>query len=144
MAIDEAIAVGCPDLQRKGGLRYVGLFDWTDLNGQQITYSGAQHSITGLGASETGVLFEFKDETATLNTNGIDWILGISEDFENVDVNYRNQTFGKLNALEGTTSSAYTEENGITLTFYCRQFCLPYTYTGTNTIDTSAGTMILS
>lgn len=189
MAIDEAIAVGCTDLQRKGGLRYVGLFDWADLSGQQIVYSGAQHSITSLGASETGVLFEFKDETATLNisaskengqtafeisvemyiplmdatkfnaidkaqdvclfacvqdTNGIDWILGISEDFENVDVNYRNQTFGKLNALEGSTSSAYTEENGITLTFYCRQFELPYTYTGTNTISTSAGTMVLS
>ena len=193
MAIDTGITVGCGDIQRKGGLRYVGLFDWSDLSTTTgINYSSTTHAITDLNTtagSQSGVLFEFKDETATLNiagtkengqttfevtvemyiprcdadkffainkaqdqclfacvqdTNGRNWILGISEAYENVNVNYRNQTFGKLTGLDGTTGSAYTEENGITLTFMCRQYELPYEWQGTFAVNTSAGTMTLT
>ena len=192
MAIDRAIAVGCGDIQRKGGLRYVGLFDWADLSSTTgIDYSSSTHAVDGLnaGASQSGMLFEFKDETATLNieatkengqttfeisvemyiprfdsdkfdainntqdvclfacvqdTNGAKWLLGISEAYENADKNYRNQTFGKLTTVSGTTSSAYTEENGMTLTFNCRQFELPWEWGGTFAVDTSAGTMTLT
>jgi len=78
------------------------------------------------------------------DTNGTNWILGISEAFENVDVNYRNQTFGTLSALEGSTGAAFTEENGITVTFMARQFELPREYTGSFTVDTAALTVTLS
>ena len=189
MAIDQGVAIGCTDINRKGGLRYVALLSWSALSGNTFVFSNTDHTCSSVGASETAFLYEFKDETAKFDcsgtkengqttyeckvemyfprwqgstfqelmqaqdecliavvqdTNGTNWILGISEAFENVGVNYRNQTFGTLSGMEGSTGGAYTEENGITVTFMARQYELPREYTGTYTVDTSALTVTLA
>jgi len=189
MAIDTGVAIGCTDINRKGGLRYVALLSWGALTGNTFAFSNTDHTCSSVGAAETAFLYEFKDETATMNvsgtkengqttyecsvemyfprwqgttfqelmqaqdecliavvqdTNGHNWILGISELYENEDVNYRNQTFGILSGLDGSTGAAYTDENGITATFSCKQYELPREYTGAYTVDTAALTVILS
>ena len=189
MAIDQGVSIGCPDINRKGGLRYVALISWSALTGNTFVFSNTDHSCSSIGASETLFLYEFKDETAKFDvsatrengqtifeckidmyfpswqgttfqeleqakdeclvaivedTNGRNWILGVSEAFENEDVNYRNQTFGTLSAFEGSTGAAYTEENGISATFYCRQYELPREYSGTYTVDSSALTVAVT
>ena len=189
MAIDTGVAIGCTDINRKGGLRYVALLSWSALTGNSFVFSNTDHSCSSVGAAETAFLYEFKDETASMavsasrengqtayectvemyfpswqgttfqeleqakdqcliavvqDTNGRNWILGISEAFENEDVNYRNQTFGALSGLDGTTGAAYTEENGITATFTARQFELPRQYTGAYTVDSAALTVTLA
>ncbi len=189
MAIDTGVAIGCTDINRKGGLRYVALLSWSDLSGNTFTFSNTDHSCSSIGGAETGYLYEFKDETAKFDvsgtkengqttyeckvemyfpkwqgttfqelmqaqdecliavvqdTNGKSWILGISEAYENEDVNYRNQTFGTLSGLEGSTGAAYTEENGISVTFMARQYELPREYSGTFTVDSAALTVTLS
>jgi hypothetical protein len=78
------------------------------------------------------------------DTNGKNWILGVSEAFENVDENDKNQTFGILSGMEGSTGAAYTEESGITVTFSCRQWELPREYTGTYNVNSAAATLTVT
>ena len=73
-----------------------------------------------------------------VDTNGKNWVIGVSEKYANEDVASRNQTYANLSGMEGTTGAAYSEENGITVTLMARQFELPREYTGTLTVDTSA------
>ena len=74
-----------------------------------------------------------------VDTNGNKYVLGISEKYQNEDVNpFRNQTYLNLSGMEGSTGAAYSEENGITVTLMARQFELPRLYTGTLTVDTAA------
>jgi len=76
-----------------------------------------------------------------VDTNGTNYVLGLSEKYANEDVNpFKNQTYLNLSSMEGATGAAYSEENGITVTLMSRQFELPRTYNtpGALTIDTSA------
>lgn len=80
-----------------------------------------------------------------VDTNGNNYVLGISEKYQNEDVNpFRNQTYLNLSGMEGSTGAAYSEENGITVTLMARQFELPRLYTGTLTVDTAALTATTS
>jgi hypothetical protein len=80
-----------------------------------------------------------------VDTNGNNYVLGLSEKYANEDVNPgRNQTFLNLSGMEGSTGAAYSEENGITVTLMCRQFELPRIYAGSLTIDTSTLTATTS
>ena len=189
MAIDTGVAIGCTQLNRKGGLRHVALLSWSALSGNTFAFSNTDHSCSSIGASETAFLYEFKDETAKFDvsgskengqttyeckiemyfpmwdgvvfqelmqaqdecliavvedTNGQNWILGVSEMYENADVNFRNQTYGTLSGLEGSTGAAYTEENGMTVTFTARQYELPREYTGTYTVNSTALTVTIN
>lgn len=73
-----------------------------------------------------------------IDTNGVKTVLGVSEKYENEDVDARNQTFLNLASMEGGTGAAYSDENGITVNLMSRQFELPRVYTGTCTVDTAA------
>ena len=80
-----------------------------------------------------------------VDTNGNNYVLGLSEKYANEDANpFKNQTYLNLSGMEGATGAAYSEENGITVTLVARQFELPRLYSGTLTIDTSALTATTS
>jgi len=73
-----------------------------------------------------------------VDTNGKNWVIGVSEKYANEDVFTRNQTYANLSGMEGGTGAAYSDENGITITLMARQFELPREYTGTLTVNTAA------
>ena len=73
-----------------------------------------------------------------IDTNGNQWVLGVSEKYANEDVASRSQTYLNLSGFEGGTGAAYSDENGITVTLMARQFELPREYAGTITVDTAA------
>jgi hypothetical protein len=79
-----------------------------------------------------------------IDTNDVKTVLGVSEKYENEDVDSRNQTFLNLASMEGGTGAAYSDENGITVSLMSRQFELPRMYTGTCTVDTQALTATTS
>ena len=77
--------------------------------------------------------------------SGTKLAIGISETYASQGVNAtpwdRNQTYANLSGFEGNTGSAYSDENGITVTLTARQFELPREYTGAITVaagDTTA------
>jgi hypothetical protein len=72
-----------------------------------------------------------------VDTNGNNWVIGLSELYANEDVLTRNQTYLNLSGMEGATGAAYSEENGITVTLVARQFELPREFTGTLDVNTS-------
>ena len=70
MAITAGLEVSCANLQAVGGIRNICLRSWT--SGDVITYtnSAVLHGISGLddgSATATWYMFEFKQETPTLN-----------------------------------------------------------------------------
>ena len=73
-----------------------------------------------------------------VDTNGANWVIGLSELYQNEDVLSRNQTYLNLSGMEGATGAAYSEENGVTVTLVARQFELPREYVGTLAVDTAA------
>ena len=79
-----------------------------------------------------------------VDTNGNNWVIGLSELYQNEDVLARNQTYLNLSGMEGATGAAYSEENGVTVTLVARQFELPRNYTGTLLVDTAALTATTS
>jgi hypothetical protein len=72
-----------------------------------------------------------------VDTNGNNWVIGLSELYANEDVLTKNQTYLNLSGMEGATGAAYSEENGITVTLVARQFELPREFTGTLDVNTS-------
>ena len=78
------------------------------------------------------------------DSNGTHWILGVSEKFSvggsASDQLYRSQTFTDLTSMEGSTGTAYQDENGITVTLTARQYELPRSFSGTLTPNISGGT----
>ena len=73
-----------------------------------------------------------------VDTNGKNWVIGVSEKYANEDVPGKSQTYAQLSSIEGGTGAAYSDENGVTVNLMARQFELPREYTGTLTVDTSA------
>jgi len=73
-----------------------------------------------------------------IDTNGNQWVLGVSEKYANEDVASRSQTFLNMATIEGGTGAAYSDESGVTVSLMARQFELPREYVGTVTVDTAA------
>jgi len=73
-----------------------------------------------------------------IDTNGNQWVLGVSELYANEDVASRSQTFLNMATIEGGTGAAYSDESGVTVSLMARQFELPREYVGTVTVDTAA------
>ena len=78
------------------------------------------------------------------DSNGTNWVLGVSEKFsvggDSSSEIYRSQTFADLTGMEGSTGAAYQDENGITVTLMAKQYELPRAYGGTLTPNLTAGT----
>jgi|2_EtaG_2_1085320.scaffolds.fasta_scaffold05056_6 hypothetical protein len=78
------------------------------------------------------------------DSNGTHWVIGASEKFSVGGTGsgeiYRSQTFADLTGMEGSTGSAYQDENGITVTIMAKQYELPRAYGGTLDPTISAGT----
>jgi hypothetical protein len=73
-------------------------------------------------------------------TSGKKLVMGMSEAFgmngADNDGYTRNQTFATLSSIEGGSGSAYTDENGVTVSLTCKQYELPREYTGAITVNT--------
>lgn len=70
MAIDNGISIGCTDLQRTGGISQIMLRSWTDDTNVVYGNAAGEHdidSILEVAAAADWKLFQFKDETPTLN-----------------------------------------------------------------------------
>tara|TARA_R110000765_G_scaffold390619_1_gene483355 strand:- start:20 stop:640 length:621 start_codon:yes stop_codon:yes gene_type:complete len=62
-------------------------------------------------------------------------VIGVSEQFNNLDKQERNQTYCTLTAIDGGTGAAFSDEIGVTVTVSCTQFEIPRAYkTGTITL----------
>ena len=75
---------------------------------------------------------------AVKDTNGIWWVIGVSEKYANEDVAAKSQTYLNFTSAEGGTGAAYSDESGMTVTLTARQFELPRKYIGTVTVNTTA------
>jgi len=186
MAIDTGLAIHCADLQSTGGITQICLRSFAAGDAATIDATADTHGYSSIvdsgGSTATWFVYEFKNETPTLNitatkengstafecalsfmlprmndpkfhelqkmlnecmmaivtdTNGTNFVVGLSERFRNEDVLVRNQTYLNLAGMEGTTGAAYSDENMITINLVARQFELPRLYSGTLTVDTS-------
>lgn len=72
------------------------------------------------------------------------WVIGLSEAYKNEDAIGRNQTYATMTGLEVNSGAALGDEQGATVTITCSAGELPRKYTGTPTLDTSAGTLTLA
>ena len=192
MAIDTGLAIQCADLQSTGGITQICLRSFTAGDTATIDATADTHGYSSIGnggGTASWFVYEFKNETPTLNitakkengstafecalsfslprmndpkfhelqkmlnecmmaivtdTNGTNFVVGLSEKFRNEDVLLKNQTFLNLAGMEGTTGAAYSDENMITINLVARQFELPRLYSGTLTVDTSALTATTS
>ena len=76
-------------------------------------------------------------------TSGKKLVMGMSEAFGNNGVDSltyeRNQTFATLSSIEGGSGSAYTDENGVTVSLTCKQYELPREYTAPGGITVQPG-----
>lgn len=73
-----------------------------------------------------------------VGNNGINYVLGISEKYENEKVPVRNQTYASMTAVEGATGAAYNDDSGYTVTLSCKQWEAPRIFTGDITLFNSA------
>ena len=69
-----------------------------------------------------------------VGNNGKNYVLGISEKYENEKVAIRNQTYASMTGAEGASGAAYNDDNGWTVTMGCKQWEEPRLYTGTLTL----------
>ena len=186
MAIDTGLAIQCADLQSTGGITQICLRSFAAGDTATVDATADTHGYSSIGnggGTASWFVYEFKNETPTLNitatkengstafecalsfslprmnnakfhelqnmlsecmmaivtdTNGQNFVVGLSERFRNEDVLLKNQTFLNLAGMEGTTGAAYSDENMITINLVARQFELPRLYSGTLTVDTSA------
>ena len=185
MAIDTGLAIHCADLQSTGGITQICLRSFAAGDTATEDNSAGIHAYSSIGnggSTASWFVYEFKNETPTLNitatkengstafecalsfslprmnnakfhelqnmlnecmmaivtdTNGQNFVVGLSERFRNEDVLVRNQTYLNLAGMEGTTGAAYSDENMITINLVARQFELPRLYTGTLDVNTS-------
>ena len=192
MAIDTGLAIQCADLQSTGGITQICLRSFAAGDTSSVDATADTHGYSSIGnggGTASWFVYEFKNETPTLNitatkengstafecalsfslprmndpkfhelqkmlnecmmaivtdTNGTNFVVGLSERFRNEDVLLKNQTFLNLAGMEGTTGAAYSDENMITINLVARQFELPRLYSGTLTVDTSALTATTS
>jgi hypothetical protein len=73
-----------------------------------------------------------------VDNNGTAFVIGASEKYRNESVASRSQTYLNVASMEGTTGSAFTDDNAITLNLMAKQYELPREYTGTITYYTDA------
>lgn len=70
--------------------------------------------------------------------DGKKMVMGISEKYKSQSVGSdpwdRNQTYANLTSIEGGSGSAYSDDNGVTVTLTARQFELPREYSGNITV----------
>jgi len=73
-----------------------------------------------------------------VDNNGTAFVLGASQKYANESVASRSQTYLNVASMEGSTGSAFTDDNAITLNLMAKQYELPREYTGTITYYTDA------
>jgi hypothetical protein len=66
-------------------------------------------------------------------------IIGVSERFQNLDDQVRNQTYARLTGVEGGTGSAFSDEIGVTVTVTCKQFEVPRRYKAPGVVMNATG-----
>tara|TARA_R110000796_G_C14503366_1_gene429114 strand:+ start:20 stop:613 length:594 start_codon:yes stop_codon:yes gene_type:complete len=75
-----------------------------------------------------------------VGNNGVNYVLGVSEKYENEKVPVRNQTYASMTSVEGATGAAYNDDSGYTVTLSCKQWEAPRVYTGSITLYATADT----
>ena len=75
-----------------------------------------------------------------VGNNGVNYVLGVSEKYENEKVPVRNQTYASMTSVEGASGAAYNDDSGYTVTLSCKQWEAPRIYTGTLTLYATADT----
>ena len=65
-----------------------------------------------------------------VDNNGTAFVIGASEKYRNESVASRSQTYLNVASMEGTTGSAFTDDNAITLNLMAKQYELPREYSG--------------
>ena len=162
MAI-EKIMVAHGDMENRGGLKALGVYEFGDITNIAFDTDGNHHidSLTDTG----GVLFELKQGTAyipklsdahlsaidalsdknlvvmCLDYNDVTYAVGLSQKFHvGAATDAHNQMYARLSSVELSTGTALGDETGATLTFTCSSGELPYIVDPAVTIDTSAGT----
>jgi len=73
-----------------------------------------------------------------VGNNGKNYVLGVSQKYQNEKAVIRNQTFASMTGAEGISGAAYNDDNGITVTIGCKQYESPRIYTGTLTLYSGA------
>ena len=73
-----------------------------------------------------------------VDNNGTAFVLGASQKYANESVASRSQTYLNVASMEGTTGSAFADDNAITVNLMARQYELPRQFTGTINYYTDA------
>lgn len=77
-------------------------------------------------------IFTNNDETSATTEPSASFdhnkVIGVSQQFYNLDDQTRNQTYAKLTSVEGGTGAAFGDEIGVTVTISCTQFEVPRRY----------------
>lgn len=73
-----------------------------------------------------------------VDNNGTAFVLGASQKYANESVASRSQTYLNVASMEGTTGSAFADDNAITVNLMARQYELPREFTGTINYYTDA------
>tara|TARA_R100000655_G_scaffold28670_1_gene58236 strand:+ start:1410 stop:1991 length:582 start_codon:yes stop_codon:yes gene_type:complete len=73
-----------------------------------------------------------------VGNNGKNYVLGVSQKYQNEKAEIRNQTFASMTAAEGISGAAYNDDNGLTVTMSCKQYEAVRLYTGTLTLYSGA------
>lgn len=80
---------------------------------------------------------------AAVDYNGNTYMVGLSEAYKNTNDITKNQTVAYMTGLEVATGAAVGDAHGVTVTITCTAGELPRVFTGTTTLDVSAGTLTL-
>jgi hypothetical protein len=73
-----------------------------------------------------------------VGNNGKNYVLGVSQKYQNEKAVIRNQTFASMTGAEGISGAAYNDDNGVTVTMACKQYEAVRLYTGTLTLYSGA------
>jgi len=68
-----------------------------------------------------------------VGNNGVNYVLGVSEKYENEKVPVRNQTYASMTSVEGAAGAAYNDDSGYTVTLSCKQWEAPRLYVPSGT-----------
>ena len=164
MAI-EKISVIHSDLERRGGLKHLGVCLFSDISAVAFDTT-SNHTITTI--TEANVkLFELKQGTGSLTSSGtkeggtivlsnenlvvfatdfndVTYVVGLSSKYSLTGDIANDQMYCRLSGVEAATGAALGDENGVTLTFTAMSGELPYLLTPAVTIDASAGTFSIA
>ena len=65
-----------------------------------------------------------------VDNNGTAFVIGASEKYRNESVASRSQTYLNVSSMEGSSGSAFDDDNAITVNLMAKQFELPREFTG--------------